>query len=88
MPFTMEGTTLEAAGTSNGFAVASLVFGIIGIPGGCVFVFSVLALIFGGIAYSQVSKSGGEGGGKGMAIAGMVLGGAGCMFGIYWDFLK
>ncbi len=32
MPFTMEGTTLEAAGTSNGFCVAALVLGIIGIP--------------------------------------------------------
>ena len=35
MPFTMEGTTLEAAGTSNGFCVASLVLGIIGIPAFC-----------------------------------------------------
>src|SRR5215212_1169361 len=36
MPFTMEGTTLEASGTSNGFCVASLVLGIIGIPGFCI----------------------------------------------------
>src|SRR5271168_4398940 len=35
MPFTMEGTTLEAAGTSNGYAVAGLVLGIIGIPTMC-----------------------------------------------------
>src|ERR1700710_2199083 len=35
MPFTMEGTTLEAAGTSNGFCVASLVLGIIGLPAFC-----------------------------------------------------
>ena len=38
MPFTMEGTTLEAAGTSNGFCVASLVLGIIGLPAGCTFI--------------------------------------------------
>ena len=31
MPFTMEGTTLEATGASNGFCVASLVLGIIGL---------------------------------------------------------
>jgi DNA-directed RNA polymerase subunit RPC12/RpoP len=71
MPFTMEGTTLEAAGTSNGFCVASLVLGIIGlIP--CTFCIpSVLALIFGIIGYNQTNKS--EGGGKGMAIAGLIM---------------
>ena len=48
--------------------------GIIGlIP--CTFgIPAVLALIFGIIGYNQVTKSGGEGGGKGMAIAGIVLG--------------
>ncbi len=34
----------------------------------------VLALVFGGIGYSQVTRNGSEGGGKGMAIAGIVLG--------------
>ncbi len=87
MPFTMEGTTLEATGSSNGFAVAGLVLGIIGVPGGCMFIFPVLALIFGGIAYNQQSKSGVEGG-KGMAIAALVLGGLGCLIGIYVDFIK
>ena len=62
MPFTMEGTTLEAAGTSNGFCVASLVLGIIG--------------------YNQVSKSGEGGSGRGMAIAGMICGGLGLVFGL------
>jgi DNA-directed RNA polymerase subunit RPC12/RpoP len=73
MPFTMEGTTLEAAGSSNGFCVASLVLGIIGlIP--CTFgIPSALALIFGIIGYNQVAKSGGQGGGKGMSIAGMIM---------------
>jgi DNA-directed RNA polymerase subunit RPC12/RpoP len=74
MPFTMEGTTLEAAGTSNGFCVASLVLGIIGIPAFCTVIAPVLAIVFGIIGYNQVTKSGAEGGGKGMAIAGIVCG--------------
>jgi hypothetical protein len=52
-----------AVGT-NGMAVASLVFGIIG--------GSVLAIIFGHVARSQVKRTGQEGGG--MALAGLILG--------------
>jgi len=74
MPFTMEGTTIEATGTSNGFCVASLVLGIIGlIP--CTFLIpAILAIIFGIIGYNQVTKGGSEGRGRGMAIAGIILG--------------
>ena len=79
MPFTMEGTTLEAAGTSNGFCVASLVLGIIGLPAACTFITPLLAVIFGIIGYNQVSKSGSEGGGRGMAIAGIICGVIGCI---------
>jgi len=86
MPFTMEGTTLEAAGTSNGFAVAGLVLGIVGVPACWCFVPSVLAIVFGGIGYSQISQSGTEGGGKGMAIAGIVFGAIGVLVGAYWHF--
>jgi DNA-directed RNA polymerase subunit RPC12/RpoP len=78
MPFTMEGTTLEAAGSSNGFCVASLVLGIIGIPAFVCFPVPLLAIIFGVIGYNQMSKSGAEGAGKGMAIAGIVCGAIGC----------
>lgn len=74
MPFTMEGTTLEASGTSNGFCVASLVLGIIGLPASCIFVPPILAIIFGIIGIAQVNRSGAEGGGKGMAIAGILCG--------------
>ncbi|MBI4259673.1 MAG: DUF4190 domain-containing protein [Actinobacteria bacterium] len=51
---------------TNGFAVASLVFGIIG---GVLF-----ALIFGYVAKGQIDRSGGAQGGRGMAVAGIALG--------------
>ena len=86
MPFTMEGTTLEAAGTSNGFCVASLVLGIIGIPAGCTIITPALAIIFGIIGYNQVNNAGVQGGGKGMAIAGMICGAIGCIIGVMIDF--
>lgn len=80
MPFTMEGTTVEAAGASNGFCVASLVLGIIGIPAACTLILPVLAVIFGIIGFAQISRNEGEGGGRGMAIAGIVCGVIGCFF--------
>lgn len=84
MPFTMEGTTIEATGTNNGFCVASLVLGIISlIP--CTFgITNVLAIIFGIVGYNQVTKGGGEGGGKGMAIAGIILGAVGGLILVGW----
>ena len=81
MPFTMEGTTLEAAGASNGFCVAALVLGIIGIPAFCTVITPLLAIIFGIIGYNQVSKGTGAGG-KGMAIAGIICGAIGTFLGI------
>jgi len=86
MPFTMEGTTLEAAGASNSFCVASLVLGIIGIPMFCAIVPPVLAIILGAIGYNQVTASGQEAAGKGMAIAGMVCGGIGTLL-MLWAYL-
>ncbi|HEY8750575.1 MAG TPA: DUF4190 domain-containing protein [Tepidisphaeraceae bacterium] len=84
MPFTMEGTTVEAAGTSNGYCVASLVLGIISLVTFCLPIPAALAIVFGLVGYNQVTKNGGEGGGKGMAIAGMVCGGISVLFfGIY-----
>ncbi len=77
MPFTMEGTTAEAAGANNGFCVTALVLGIISIPAFCTVIVPVLAIVFGIIGYSQVAKAGVEGGGKGMAIAGMICGAVG-----------
>jgi DNA-directed RNA polymerase subunit RPC12/RpoP len=79
MPFTMEGTTLEAAGTNNGFCVAALVLGIIGIPAFCSVITPVLAIVFGIIGYTQASKEGAQTSGKGMAIAGIILGAIGTL---------
>ncbi|MEL7238977.1 MAG: DUF4190 domain-containing protein [Planctomycetota bacterium] len=71
MPFTMEGTTIEAAGANNGFSTAALVLGIVGLPTFCTGIVPLLAIIFGVIGLRQ---AGAEGGGRGLAIAGIVLG--------------
>ena len=61
--------------TTNGMAVAAMVLGIIGaVTFGFFLIPSVLAVIFGHIALSNISKSDGRLGGRGMAIAGLVLG--------------
>jgi hypothetical protein len=61
---------------TNGLAIASLVLGILWIW----WVGSALALVFGYAAKNQIDLSGGTQGGRGLAIAGIVLGwvGAGC----------
>lgn len=60
-----------AAPKANGMAVAALVLGITGflccIP-------AILALVFGYISKGQIDKSNGTQGGRGMAVAGIVLG--------------
>ena len=84
MPFTMEGTTLEAAGASNGFCVASLVLGIIGLPTSCTGITPLLAIIFGIIGYNQVAASGVENSGKGMAIAGIICGAIGAVLFVFF----
>lgn len=80
MPFTMEGTTLEAPGTSNGFCVASLVLGIISIPAYCTFgIPAILAIVFGiiGLTQTKRTETTPAGGGRGLAIAGICLGSIG-----------
>jgi hypothetical protein len=64
------------AQTTNGLAVASLVLGILWL----FWLGSLLALIFGYIGKSQIDQSGGAQGGKGLAIAGIVLGWVGVGF--------
>jgi uncharacterized membrane protein YvbJ len=55
-----------AVAKTSGMAIASLILGILGA--------SLLAIIFGIIAISQINKSNGLVTGKGMAIAGIILG--------------
>lgn len=55
---------------TNGFSIASLVLGIVWIY----WIGSVLALVFGYIAKNQIDQSNGTQSGRGMAIAGIVLG--------------
>jgi hypothetical protein len=62
--------------TTNGLAIAAMVLGIVWIY----WIGSILALIFGYIAKGQINRSDGRQGGKGMAIAGIVLGWVGIGF--------
>lgn len=57
-----------SAQKTNGFAIASLVLGIIPCCNG------ILAIVFGFVAKNQIKQSGGTQGGDGMATAGIVLG--------------
>jgi hypothetical protein len=61
---------------TNGFAVASLVLGIVW----AMWTVSILALVFGYIAKNQIDGSGGRQTGRGMAVAGIVLGWVGVAF--------
>ena len=58
------------AATTNGLAIASMVLGILWIY----WIGSILALVFGYVAKGQIERSAGRQGGRGMAIAGIVLG--------------
>ncbi|MEV0968525.1 DUF4190 domain-containing protein [Microtetraspora glauca] len=72
-PYGAQPIYIQAPPTS-GYATASLVFGILGVVGGwCAFgIPCVLAVLFGHIALVE-TKSGRKGG-RGMAIAGLILG--------------
>lgn len=61
--------------STNGFAIAALVLGIVGLVAIIFLVPSVLALVFGLVARSQINERGEQG--KGMAVAGIVLGAIG-----------
>lgn len=62
--------------STNGFAIASLVLGIIWVY----WIGSILALVFGYVGMGQIDRSGGRQGGRGLAIAGIVLGWIGVGF--------
>jgi len=73
--FTMEGTTAEAAGASNGYAVASLVLGIIGLPT-CVIGSSPASADLR-THRAGANEQGQRTGGRGLAIAGIATSGVG-----------
>lgn len=56
--------------TTNGFAIAAMVLGIICLYG----IGSILALVFGYQARRQIDESNGAQRGRGMAVAGIILG--------------
>ena len=67
---------------SNGLAIASLVLGIAQIF--ICIIGAILALVFGYISRRQIDESGGTQGGRGMAIAGIILGWVGIGLGIVY----
>lgn len=69
---------------ANSTATAALVFGILGLLIG---IFSVPALVLGYSARGQIDRSGGVQGGRGLAIAGIVLGWIGAVFWVIWLIL-
>ena len=64
------GAGAPSTSKTNGFAIASLILGII--P--CTGITSILAIVFGFIARNQIQQSGGTQQGSGMALAGIILG--------------
>jgi hypothetical protein len=62
--------------STNGLAIAAMVLGILWVY----WIGSILALVFGYVAKGQINASGGQQGGRGMAIAGIVLGWVGIGF--------
>jgi hypothetical protein len=67
---------------TNGFAIASLVLGIVNMLIG-----SVLALVFGYRAIREIDQSNGTQTGRGLAVAGVVLGWIGLVMGVIWLIL-
>jgi len=73
------GVAPQQQGGTNGLAIASLVLGIISIPMCFLFLPAVLAVVFGLIALNQIKSNPGQGG-RGQAIAGLILGGVSLAF--------
>ncbi len=69
---------------TNGLAVASLVLGILGITGPAFIIGPVLALVFGYRGRDQIDRSGGLEEGRGLAVAGIVLGWVGVGFALFF----
>ena len=68
------GSTAQAR--SNGFAIAALILGIVWLCG----FGSLMAVIFGHVSLTQIARSEGWEKGRGMALAGLILGYCGLAF--------
>ena len=68
---------VSAAPTTNGSAVAGLLFGLFGLMGGwlccCGPMFSILGIVFSSIGLSQIKHSPSRETGRGIAMTGLVL---------------
>ena len=70
VPPVVQVVQIPSPSRANGMAVASLILGIVWIWG----VGSIVALVLGYSAKAQIDRSGGTESGRGMAVAGIVLG--------------
>src|SRR5687767_13148302 len=75
-------TARDATGPTNGFAIASLVLGILGLVGFPPLIPSILALVFGYKGKREIDRSGGVEQGRGLAVAGIILGWIAVVFAI------
>lgn len=73
-PYTANPYVAPQMPKADGLAIAALVLGILWIY----WIGSILAVIFAGVAIRRINQSQGWRTGKGMAIAGLVLGLVGC----------
>jgi Domain of unknown function (DUF4190) len=74
---------LTSVRKTPGLATASLVLGIVSVLGAAVIILpTILAIVFGHIAYSRIRKDP-RLGGSGIALAGLVLGYVSILFGIF-----
>ena len=73
-----QGIPIQAGTATNGFAIASLILGILAVPltvcYGCGIIFAIVAIVMGLIARNQINQSGGRQSGDGLALAGLILG--------------
>jgi hypothetical protein len=74
----------QPAPRTNGLAIAATVLGIVGVLSSWLLLPSILALVFGLVSHSQIQRSGGIQGGRGLAITGIVLGAVGLLVGLIW----
>jgi hypothetical protein len=76
VPYTY-GQPYAVAPRKNGLGIASMVLGIVGVVVPCFWILQipgVLAVVFGAVALSQLKKQPEKYTGRGMAVAGLVLG--------------